>query len=169
MTFSDIEQSENLNQSLTVNNHISNCIICYRYRNAARLYCVLDFFFNFVYLYLFSNLLYFLILLMNLIGYHGTKNYNKISTRVFIIYLTISCLFKTVFSIYYFINNCDNILHNNLIIPFVSVNILGILMYSVVLKIFMKFYITSTEEVVYTLKNNKENINHIDSYTIVYW
>ena len=170
MRFSDVEQNSELGyQTLTSEQHLANCNICYRYRNAAKLYCVLDLFMNILYLYVFSDSIYYIILLVNILGYIGTKYYYKKVTGIYILYLVFNTLIKGVFSTYYMIDNYQYLIQKHTLFPFITINLFGILLYVIIIKIFMKFYITLTNDVIVTLKNNNGNINLDNHYTIIYW
>ena len=167
MSFVDLEESIHLQQTQALqNDHIQRCIMCYKYRKSARLYCLIDFLFSFLFLFIFHQPLFFIILVLSYIGYYGTTYYNKFYTMIFIVYLFTFNLFKFIYSCYYIIDNFNQLQDNHVLIPTLCINSLTIAVYVIIFKVFMKYYITLNDDVVNSLKNN----NVISSYnTIVYW
>ena len=109
---------------------LENAVRLQNYAQVILIVCAVDFFMALLNFVLFMNVLFFVVGLFNLLGYHGVMYFNKIELHIYSLYqLFLSVL--SFFVLWYFINN-GSVVH-------IIVSSLGIIFHTWMFKIVRNF------------------------------
>tara|TARA_B100000524_G_C23654043_1_gene371134 strand:- start:3637 stop:4161 length:525 start_codon:yes stop_codon:yes gene_type:complete len=115
-------------------------LLCYNYSKSVQLFCILDIFISAIAFICYGRLYYLPIILISAIGYKGTKNLSKFNIRIYLVWLFLNFVFKTILIILFYIKYYDKLVDNNTIVYTIIFTILLKLVNLWIIKLVYNFH-----------------------------